>query len=832
MIGQTLGQYRVLDKIGAGGMGVVYRAHDEQLDRVVALKVLPVNALADENARQRFRTEALALSRLNHPNICTIFGVGESDGQTYIAMEFVEGRPLSELARGAGLPADAVIRYGAQIADALAHAHDRQIVHRDLKGSNVIITPDGRAKVLDFGLARRSAPAESEHTRTRGLTEAGMVVGTLSYLPPEALSGQAGDERGDIWALGVVLHEMAAGQLPFVGQTGFEISSAILREAPAPLPATVGPGLRSVIQRCLAKQAGERYQRAGEVRAALEATHSSGVSLSSITPVQPAASRRRQIFAAGAVFAVLLTALALNVGGVRDRLLGAGGAAGGDRIQSLAVLPLENLSHNAEQDYFAEGMTEQLITDLSKIGSLRVISRTSVMQYKGAHKPPPAVAKELKVDAVVEGSVLRSGDRVRINARLIRASADQQLWAESYDRDLRDVLALQSEVAKAIAGQIRTTLTPQEQTKLAGGAPRASGEVHELYLKGRYYFARFSKDDLDKAIGYFQRAIDKDPKYAPAYAGLSIAYFSLSSSYLAPLEVMPKAKAAAVKAIELDDSLAEAHIALASARFLFDWDWAGAEKEMRRAIELNPSSADAHSALSIYSASMKRPDESLAELRRARELDPLSALVANWGQWSLIMLRRYDDAITLGKQTLELDPNAAFVLNFVGIANAQRGAFAEAVPVLEKSIKLDDSPFLKATLAWGYGVAGKRRQAEATIAQLKEIAKQRYVCSYEVAAAFISLGDKDQAMQWFEKSFRDRSDCMVFLQADPRLDPIRSDPRFQDLLRRVGFNPVSATLRFGPHQPAGRVADEPLHHGVAQRLRRVAGREIAEASPA
>ncbi|HYM10215.1 MAG TPA: protein kinase [Bryobacterales bacterium] len=781
MAGERLSHYRIVEKVGAGGMGVVYRARDEQLDRDVALKVLPAATLEDETARARFRQEARALSRLNHPNICTIYEVGEAEGETYIAMEFVEGRPLSEVARAGALPLERTLRYGAQIADALAHAHERDIVHRDLKSANVMVTPEGRAKVLDFGLAKRAAPREAEATRTQGLTEAGTVVGTLHYMAPEVLRGATADARSDIWALGVILHEMASGELPFAGQTGFEVSSAILREPPKPLPAQAAPGLRAIIQKCLAKEPGERYQRAGEVRAALEATQSSAVSMPVVAAPAAAATSRRWIWAAAAV---VVMAAAITGWMLRGRS-GAKPAAGG-RIESLAVLPLENLSHDPQQDYFADGMTEQLITDLSKISSLRVISRTSVMGYKGAHKPLPAIAQELNVDGIVEGSVLRSGDRVRITAQLIQAKADRHLWAESYERDLRDVLALQNEVARTIAGAIQAKVTPQEQARLAGGR-RVDPEVQELYLKGRFYGNKFSEESLLKAISLFEQAAQKDPQYALAQAGMADAWASLSSTYRAPREVMPNAKAAALEALRLDETLSEAHTSLGYVQLMFDWDWGAAARELQRAIELNPSSSEAHGAYSWYLLAMERREEAVREGKRAVELDPLSMGAYSTLEWTLDMSGRYDEAVAVGRKAVELDPSFAMAYAQMSVALAQAGRRGEAVAPAEKATQIDDSPMLKAYLAQAYGAAGQRREAEKTLGELAKIAARRYVCSYEVAEGYLGLGRTEEAFRWFEKAYTDRSDCMIFLKVDPRLDRLRGDARYRDLLRRVGF---------------------------------------------
>ncbi len=792
MLGQTLGHYRVIEKIGAGGMGVVYRARDEKLDRDVALKVLPAGALAEETARQRFQTEALALSRLNHPHICTIYEVGEDGGQTYIAMEFIEGRPLSALAGDGGLPPETIARYGTQIAGALAHAHDRGLIHRDLKGSNVMITPDGRAKVLDFGLAKRASAGGGE-SATQGPTEAGTVLGTLAYMAPEVLRGQPADSRSDLWALGVLLFEMAAGQLPFGGQSGFEISSAILRESPRPLPPRIPVALRGAIQRCLAKEPGERYQRASEIEAVLEAVRTETLAV----PVELPGRAFPWPWAAAAALAALVVAVAFNVGGVRDRLPGrSGGAASAPHIESLAVLPLENLSRDPEQEYFADGMTEQLIADLAKIGTLRVISRTSVMQYKGARKLLPTIARELKVDAIVAGSVLRAGDRVRITAQLIDAATDKHLWAESYERDLRDVLALQNEVARQIAREIRATLTPDEQKRLAA-EPKVDPEVHRLTLQGKFQANKLAEEPLRKAIGYFEQAIAKDPNYAPAYAGLAFAYATLSSVYARPRDVMPQAKAAALQAIRLDDTLAEARIWLGYILFNYDWDWPGVERELKRALERNPSSAEAYVVYSNLLVSQNRMPEAIAAIRRAQQLDPLSLWVQSGvagAPMIYLMARDYDRAIAESRQAQEIDPSYGWTHAALGLAYVQKGDLAAGLAAYDKAAQLDSSPLIQAMRAHGYAVAGKRREAEKFSKEVKEVYRRSYLCAYEIALTHVALGEKDQAFEWLNRAIEDRGDCIPYLGVDPRMDPIRSDPRFQKLLERVALAPRASAL--------------------------------------
>ncbi len=554
MIGETFGRYQIVEAIGAGGMGIVYRAHDVTLDRDVALKLLHAEALESPAARDRFLREARALSHLNHPHICTVHEIGEVRGRAFIAMEYVKGRQLSAVIPSDGLPLETLSRYGIQIADAIGHAHEHGIVHRDLKSSNVVVTPEGGVKVLDFGIARREDRDEDGRLQTQErITQPGVVMGTPGYMAPEVIVGKPADARADIWALGVILHEMASGALPFTGPTPIEFASAILKESPAPLPPRVPPMLRGIVQRCLAKEPGQRYHNAGEVRAALEAVASAPLT-ETLSPQRRVGGRHLRWAMVGIAVAVLLAAIALNTTGWRNNPTET-------PIRSVAVLPLENLSGDPEQEYFADGMTDQLTADLSSISTLRVISRTSVMQYKKARKPLPAIAKELNVDAVVEGSVVRVGDKVRITARLIRAGTEETLWAQSYERDLRDVLALQSEVAKSVAGEVDITLTPQEQTRLARARP-VNPEAHELSLLGSFHASKGTEEGLRKGIQYYEQAIAKDPGDAGSYTGMAEAYTELSSWYEHPRVAMPRAKAAAETAVKLNDSLAAAHAVL------------------------------------------------------------------------------------------------------------------------------------------------------------------------------------------------------------------------------------------------------------------------------
>jgi eukaryotic-like serine/threonine-protein kinase len=786
MMGQTLGHYLILEKIGAGGMGVVHRARDERLERDVAVKILPPGCLEDEASRKRFRKEALALSRLNHPNIATVHDFDREAGVDFLAMELVAGETLSQKIQAGALPEKEIISIAAQMADALEEAHEHRIVHRDLKPRNIMITPKGQVKLLDFGLAKLLRPAGGM-TTLETLSETAGLAGTAPYMAPEQLRGDVVDARSDIFSLGTVLYEMGTGQRPFKEETFARLTDAILHQtvvSPRALNARISPELEQVILKCLEKQPEHRYQSAKEILADLRRLATRTSSSKVVIPAPPA-KRSRTILLTGAmgIAVILALVLALSSADFRRWLLGTAPPA---QIHSLAVLPLENFSREPGQDYFADGMTEALITDLSKISALRVISRTSVMHYKGTNKPLPQIAKELQVDAVIEGSVERAGDRVRITAQLLDAANDKHLWAESYDRDLRDVLSLQDQVARQIAGQVQVQLTPQEQKQLAGGNP-TNPEAYQLYLQGRFHWNKGDEPNLKKSIEYYQRALGEEPNYALAYSGLADSYADFSDWYLRPREVMPQAKASAAKALELDESLAAAHNSLCLIYTIYDWDWQGAEKECRRAIELNPNFADAHDNYATYLSAIGQWDKMAAELRRAEELDPLSFHIYSDGATDFFAARRYDQGVEQAQKAIELQPDFFAAHSWLALIYAQMGRFPEAVAEAQKGAQLSDSPLAKGFLGDTYAAAGQKREARKVVEGLIANIKTRFVCPYEIGTTYLSLGEKDEAFLWFEKAYEERSVCVYGMKFDPRLDSIRSDPRYQSIVRRVGF---------------------------------------------
>ena len=797
VIGQRFGCYRVLEKVGAGGMGVVYRARDEQLQRIVALKALPYDQTVNTSRRDQLMREARCASALNHPNICTIYNVGEGDGQLFIAMEFLDGQTLKATIPNQGLPSETVIRWGSEIADALEHAHAHGIIHRDLKTANVIITADGRAKVLDFGLAEERATETEGSTRSAEfLTRDSGLVGTLPYIAPELLSGAHASVQSDIWALGVMLYEMATGNLPFHGATSFELSSAILTLPPQPLPPKLPPGLRTVIRRCLMKDPRQRIQHAGEVRTGLEVVASSSDDYVAIPILRttggdgalpPKAKVARQ---PGVWIAILSSALilaislwALNALHVRDRLLG---SLFPHHIRSIAVLPLANISPKPEQDYFAEGMTEELINAISRISELRVISRSSVMKYKNVHKPLREVARELNVDGIVEGSVQHDDGRVKISADLVDAKEDRNLWGHSYEGDLRDVLGLQSLVAQAIADEVQVQLSPEESAVLSK-RPVVHPEAYESYLRGRYLWNRRTPEDLRRALDEFQKAIRLDPKSALAWTGLADTYTLLSAqSEIAPLTAMPLAKAAAEKALELDDSLAQTHATLALIEFTYAWNMAGAEREFDRALALNPSYASAREWRGIYLNYSGRFEEALAETKRAQTLDPLSPVIqVNVGR-CYYYARRYAEARELLKQLELKEPNFWMVPAILGQTYLAEGKFQDAIRELDRARSLSPSTLRNlGVLGDAYGRVGRRREALDIARELDARSRSQYVLPVYSALVYMGLGDRTRAFAFLDKAFSDRSEWMLGLKVEPEFDPLRSDPRFRELLRRV-----------------------------------------------
>jgi eukaryotic-like serine/threonine-protein kinase len=801
--GTRIGPYEVIGLLGAGGMGEVYRARDTRLGRDVAIKVLPAEFASDPERLRRFEQEARAVAALNHPNILAIFDVGVGAGLAparegarpsptnekeasvpYIVTEFLEGESLRERLSGGAMPLRKAMEFAVQIAQGLAAAHEKGIVHRDLKPANVFITKDGQVKILDFGIAKLVGPrsvAEPAHATTVvEATEEGAALGTVGYMSPEQVRGLPVDHRSDIFSVGCVLHELLSGRSPFRRDTAADTASAILHEEPAPLPSGVPHGLERIIRRCLEKRPEDRFQSARDLAFDLQAA---AEALGAGPVTRPAAQPRRLLWAGVAVLVAVAAAASIYVV-VRGR---SGGPAAAGRIRSIAVLPLANLSGDPAQEYFSDGMTEELITSLSKISALKVISRTSVMQFKGTKKPLREIAHALGVDGIIEGSVLRAGDRVRITAQLISADTDTHLWAESYERDMRDVLALQGQVARAIAGEVRAALTPQEKARLASTRP-VNPEAYDAYLKGLHHWYVLTLADLDTAQRYFELALEKDPNYALANVGISLVWAGRQQMGLtAPSEAAPKAKAAGLKAVVLDDAIAEAHYALAIVKAWSDWDWAGAELEFKRAIELNPSYPDARAYYSHYLMNMQRPEEAMPQMERALELDPFNALFQSLYAVDLVYVRRYDDAIAQARRALRTAPDNPVANSALWWAYEAKGMDNEALTVAKALYTgvyggREDAEALDRGYAEGGYRGAMRRAADALAAH----ARAAYVNPTDVANLYVSARDTDHALEWLEKGLRARDPNMPYLGV-PFYDGLRSDPRFRSLVRRIGL---------------------------------------------
>ncbi len=761
-------------------MGVVFRAHDERLDRDVALKLLPAGSIADENAGRRFRKEARALSLLNHPNIATVYDFDTENGVDFLVMELVPGKGLDESV-GEGVVAEKdILEWGIQLAEGLMAAHEKGVLHRDLKPANLRVTPNGRLKVLDFGLAKLLHPV-NETAPTISLSETHSLAGTLPYMAPEQLKGQAVDARCDIYAAGAVLYELATGRRPFQSRVLTALINDILHEAPAPPErrnAAISARLTEIILKCLEKDPDHRYQSAKELAVDLRRAASPASSR-----VPPGALPRRRLVAVGTASLVMAVLLGFWVARFRERL--PAGSAG--HIQSLAVLPLENLSRDPGQEYFADGMTEQLISTLSRIGSLRVISRTSVMRYKQANKPLPAIARELKVDSIIEGAVLRSGNRVRITAQLVSAADDRNLWGATYNRDLKDVLSLQSEIAQAVAAEIQLRLTPQERGSLTARAV-VSPEAHDAYLKGRYYWNQRTEQSLNQALRHFQEVIALEPNWALGYAGLADCYNLLPYYANLPLkQSLMQAKQAALKAIALDDSLAEAHASLSFALMYGDWNLAAAEQELKRATTLNPNYATAHLWYAGFLARTGQLPQALAEIRRAQQLDPLSPFIVSQVGFILYYMREYQAAVAQLEQALELDPNHWVTHMDLGMLYEQQGRFEQALPELERAVLLSNgSATTVAALGHAYAAAGRRDQAVQQLRLLNRQAQKGYVSPYLRAVIYAGLDDRDRAFTELEKAYTN-GDELFDLGVDPWFDRLRADPRYKNLLRRIAL---------------------------------------------
>jgi serine/threonine protein kinase/tetratricopeptide (TPR) repeat protein len=777
MLGQKLSHYHIREQIGAGAMGQVYRAHDERLERDVAIKVLPPGTLPDELSRRRFRKEALALSQLNHPNIATVHDFDTQEGVDFLVMELIPGVTLSDRLSRESLNERDVIRLGLQLAQGLVAAHEHGIIHRDLKPGNLRVTPDGRLKILDFGLAKLL-----QRGGEVGLTASGSVPsgpsGTLPYMAPEQVLDEPMDVRADIYSAGVVLYEMATGARPFRETHGARLIDLILHKAPEPpsrISRQVSPGMERIILKALDKNPEHRYQTARELMVDLERLASP--TTASLAALETQRRRRKYPWAAGIV---LLALAATGIYWYQFRSLGP---------RSIAILPFVNANADPEAEYLSDGITESIINNVSKLPRMRVIAPTSVFRYKGQGLDLKKIGGELRVTVVVTGRILARGEELSISAQLVDIRDNRVIWGQQYNRKMTDLLRTQEEIAREISENLKIRLTGEEQQRLTKRETR-DPEAYRLYLQGRYYWNKRTADGFRKAIEIFQQALDRDPNYALAYAGLADTYSSLGSYNILPFaEAAPKAEAAARRAVDLDETLAEGHSSLASV--LQDrFDFEGADRQYARAIELNPSYATARHWYGLYLGIVGRSDAAIGELKTALELDPFSPIInANYG-FVYYQAGRHTEAIEQLRRTLELDPNFSPAHEYLGQALLEAGRHAEAIAELEKNVALSSGDIAaKAELGYGYGRAGRRQDARRVLSEMMATAQKSYVSPYDIAIVYLGLDQRDDAFQWLEKAYQEHSVRLWNLKSHPRFASVRSDPRFLDLSRRIGFGP-------------------------------------------
>jgi serine/threonine-protein kinase len=810
-----LGRYEIISPIGAGGMGEVYLAEDVRLNRKVALKILPENIATDKECLLRFEREAQAASALNHPNIITIHEIGETGDQLFIATEYIEGSTLRQKIEENDLAVYESVRISEQIAAALSVAHGAHIIHRDIKPENIMIRRDGYVKILDFGLAKlvekkSEIPDAEAETRAQVNTKAGMIMGTVAYMSPEQARGKDIDERTDVWSLGVCLYEMLTGKQPFTGETTNDTIAAILTKESVQLDGNLPAELHRIVKKTLQKDADKRYQTAKDLLIDLEEVKEELKFQSKLerTAAPNREEPKTKILAATTADVAHITSSAEYVVneikshksgfaiGLIVLLLASVGfgywlfsnrSSNATQIESIAVLPFVNESGNADNEYLSDGMTESLINSLSQLPNMKVIARSSAFRYKGKEIDLQKIAKDLNVQAMMTGRVVQRGDTLDISVDLTDTQNNTQLWGQRYTRKLSDVFAVQDEIAKQVADSLRVKLTGEQQERLT---KRYTGneESYQLYLRGRFYLNKHTTESAKKAVNYFKQAIEKDSNYALAYAGLSDAYDQLAGTAEAPPDKLyPQAHDAVTKALEIDNQLAEAHTSLAIIKQNFDWDWKGAESEYQQALALNPNDAIAHDSYGMFLANMRRFDEAFIHLKRAQELDPLSLYISKHIGTYYLFTSQYDRAIEQLRLTLELDPNFVMTYYDLGWAYAHKGMYPEAVAQFQKMLELEkDNSSAVSGLGYSYALWGKQDEAQKIIKQLEEMSMRQYVSS-DIASVYAGLGDKDRAFVWLEKMYLQREATITSLKIHPPFETLRSDPRFQDLLRRVGL---------------------------------------------
>lgn len=797
MIGQTVSHYKILEKLGEGGMGVVYKARDTKLDRLVAIKFLPHHLATDDTAKKRFIREAKAASALEHPNICHINEIDEApEGRLFLVMPCYEDGTLHDRLVKGPLEIDRILEIATQVVSGLAKAHEKGIIHRDIKPGNIMLADRGsQSKIMDFGLARKLDASK--------MTRTGETLGTVAYMSPEQALGKEVDHRTDIWSFGVVLHEMLTGKLPFQDYAEPALLYSIVNEDPeaiTTLRKDVPPELERIVVKCLAKDPGERYQTAADLIADLRRVSRTATERSPLVKSSAASKSGTKalpwrialtIIAAAIVVSVLL--FVFNIGKVRDRIF-SGRPDGTGHIESLAILPFVNTGSDPDTEYLSDEIPASIMNSLSRMSNLRVVPRSTVFRYKGRESDLTAVGRELNVGAILTGQIRVRGEDINIRAELVDVINDRQLWGDRYSGTLTDILSLEQEIVMKMSEALKLQLTGTDRDRLAEFSTE-SAEAHRLYLKGRYFWNKRTDEGFKNAIRYFQEAIEKDPTFALAYAGLADTYITLAAfGILSPGDAFPKAKAAVSKALEIDDTLAEAHTALAFIIASYEWDWIGAEREYKRAIELNPTYATTLHWYSFHLARMGLVDEVIAVSKRAVELDPLSLMIAaNLGYWHFV-LRQHEDSERVCLKAIEMDKNFAYAHFLLGLVYVQKGEHTIGIEELKLAIELsNNTPEFVAFLGYAYAISGMEEEARIILGEFSDRAERTYVPPTYFAVIHGGLGEMDEAFEWLEKAYDVRDYYLSFISFEPSYDPIRDDERFISLCKRLGLDPALRT---------------------------------------